>query len=167
VQADFVRTLVIGNSGSGKSWIAERMARNLQVQSIDLDTIHWEPGGYKTAREKGEAREIVRRAAADARWVIEGVYGWLAQEAVDRASALIWLDIDPEHCIDNLKARGLRGSSQESFDAMLIWAGEYRTRQSSSSHAGHSAIFSAFAGHAVRLRSRSEITDFLAAAFTD
>ena len=58
------------------------------THAIDLDTIHWEPGGYNTARDKRLAVEMVRQAAEAGTWIIEGVYGWLAQEAASRATRL-------------------------------------------------------------------------------
>jgi hypothetical protein len=60
---DFQRTVIIGNGGSGKSWLAEQLSRNLSVPAIDLDVIHWEPGGYNVMRDKSLAIEMVRRAA--------------------------------------------------------------------------------------------------------
>ena len=91
--ADFRRTVIIGNGGSGKSWLAEQLSRNLSVPAIDLDVIHWEPGGYNVVREKSLAIEMVRQAAKGPGWVIEGVYGWLARAALPNATALVWLDI--------------------------------------------------------------------------
>lgn len=37
---NLTRTLIIGNSGSGKSWLAERLASQLQIPWVDLDAIH-------------------------------------------------------------------------------------------------------------------------------
>ena len=39
---DFSRTLVVGNSGSGKSWLSVQRAKAIGTHAIDLDTIHWE-----------------------------------------------------------------------------------------------------------------------------
>lgn len=52
---DLTRTLIIGNSGSGKSWLAERIANRLGSVYVDLDLIHWLPGGYNAARPMDEA----------------------------------------------------------------------------------------------------------------
>ena len=43
--------------------------------------MHWEPGGYNVARNRKDAIALTRDAAASDRWVIEGIYGWLAREA--------------------------------------------------------------------------------------
>lgn len=159
----YQRTVIVGNSGSGKSWLAVRLAQAIDGAAIDLDAVHWEPGGYGTRRDAATARVMVREAAAGERWVIEGVYGWLAHEALPRATAMIWLDLPEAECIANLRRRGLRGGGdEESFAALIAWAGEYRMRENANSFKGHGMLFGAFAGARLRLRSRGEITGFLA-----
>jgi len=41
----FARTVIIGNAGAGKSWLAGRMHAALSLPVSDLDDIHWLPGG--------------------------------------------------------------------------------------------------------------------------
>jgi hypothetical protein len=156
------KTLAIGNGGSGKSWLAGKLSSSLSVPAVDLDSIHWEPGGHNLRRDKDLAVRTVRQAAEGEGWVIEGVYGWLAREALPRATVLIWLDMDVEECVSNLKKRGVRGRGDEaSFAQLLAWAGEYRLRDNSNSFAGHERIFSKFGGAKYRLSSRDEIAKFL------
>ncbi|AKM04880.1 adenylate kinase [Burkholderia pyrrocinia] len=158
---DLSRTLVIGNSGSGKSWLAERIAAYIGAACIDLDPIHWLPGGYNAARERADAIRLVRQAAGADRWVIEGIYGWLVDEVKRDASALIWLCIDEAECVANIRHRGIRrGGSAEVFAALQDWAATYRSRSGSSSHAGHEAMFNRFAGDRIMLRSRDDVTRF-------
>ncbi|KQU67353.1 adenylate kinase [Rhizobacter sp. Root16D2] len=159
---NLTRTLIIGNSGSGKSWLAERIAGSLQAPHIDLDLIHWEPGGSDVARSRERAIELAREAATGSRsWVIEGIYGWLAREVASMTTALIWLCLDESECAVNLKRRGVRrGGTDESFKALLSWSETYRTREGSSSHAGHERLFNDFPGAKTCLRQRSEVTAF-------
>ena len=92
-----------------------------------------------------------------------GVFGWLAREALPRATALLWLDIDDGECIANLKARGLRrGGDEAAFAELLAWAGDYRVHDNANSFAGHQRLFAAFAGPKAVLRSRSEMAELLA-----
>jgi hypothetical protein len=91
------------------------------------------------------------------------VYGWLAREAIPRATTLIWLDLPVEGCIANLRRReGLRDRDAASFTELLAWAGDYPQRQTSSSFAGHERLFAAFPVRKLRLRSKPEVTAFLA-----
>jgi adenylate kinase family enzyme len=75
------RTLILGNSGSGKSTLAEQLATLVAGPAIDLDLLHWETDGYGVKRDENAARQLVRTAADEPRWIIEGVFGWLAEVA--------------------------------------------------------------------------------------
>ena len=157
------RTVVIGNSGSGKSTLAARLAALADVPAIDLDALHWEGSGYGAKREEAVARELVRDAAAASRWVIEGVYGWLAEVALPRATALIWLDLHWSVCREALLARGQRrGGTEADFAKLMAWAEAHWTRHSHSSFAGHLRLFDDFGGIKRRLRDRQEVDEFMA-----
>lgn len=160
---EFERTLILGNSGSGKSWLAVKVAEALGSKAIDLDGVHWEPGGYGVARDKQVAIGMVQQEALGTAWVIEGVFGWLAQEAVSRATALVWLDIPISECLDNIRHRGLRrGGDAASFEALLDWAAAYEKRQTSSSQVGHARMFSDFPHRKRRLHSRDDAARLVA-----
>ena len=159
--AEFLRTVILGNSGAGKSWLAGRLSRHLAIPAIDLDEIYWEPSGYETARDMSLSAEMVREVSKTDRWVIEGVYGRLAREALPCATALVWLDMDERECVANLQKRGSRGGDEASFAALVKWAGEYRLRDHANSFAGHQRIVSGFVGPKLVLQSRSDITEFL------
>ncbi|CAI8804972.1 adenylate kinase [Pseudomonas sp. IT-P291] len=159
---DLTRTLIIGNSGSGKSWLALRLAEQLRVPWTDLDRIHWLSDEHSIARPRNEALGIARGAASEERWVIEGVYGWIVSEILHRATALIWLCIDDVDCVANIRRR--EAKDDERLVAMLEWAGSYRTRDDSSGFAAHQRLFEGLGASKVRLTDRDEITDFASEA---
>ncbi|WP_230958549.1 adenylate kinase [Burkholderia territorii] len=159
---DLTRTIVIGNSGSGKSWLAERVADRSGAAYVDLDLIHWLPGGYGVPRERADAIRLVQRAAQADRWVIEGIYGSLVNEVLANASALVWLCIDEAECVANIRRRGIRrDGSPEAFDALLEWAATYRSRTGSSSYGAHRTIFEQFRGGKETLGSRDAVAEFV------
>jgi adenylate kinase family enzyme len=161
-EAPFDRTLIIGNSGSGKTWLSLRLAETLGTEAVELDGIHWEPGGCNVARDKKLAIEAVRQAAAKPAWIIEGVYGWLAQEATSRATALIWLDIPVNECVNNLRQRGFQhGEDEAAFAELLKWTSDYQLRQTSSSFTGHERIFSTFTRCKCRLSAKSDLEQLI------
>jgi adenylate kinase family enzyme len=155
------RTLVIGNSGSGKSTLADRVAAYARCSSVDLDTIHWEDLASGKKRDEEFSKKMTASIAAEAQWVIEGVYGWLADVAAPRATALIWLNLPWEECKAGLKQRGLRrGATEVQFDELTAWAERYWVRQTPSSFIGHSKIYDQFLGHKIALKSRAEVAEF-------
>ena len=157
------RTLIIGNSGSGKSTLAQQLATLAQTPAIDLDLLHWEGDGYGVKRDESAARQLVRAAADQPRWIIEGVFGWLAEVAVPRATTLIWLDVPWNICRAGLLARGpRRGSTDQDNADLLKWAEAYWDRTTPSSFTGHLGIFESFPGLKHRLGSREKVSEFLA-----
>ncbi|MEZ3498614.1 hypothetical protein [Pantoea sp. KPR_PJ] len=157
------RVLITGNSGSGKSWLAARLSQCKQLPVTDLDTLCWEPGGYSQARERTRVLHDVREIARQDRWIIEGVYGWIADHIAHCASHIIWLTPEPEECVENIHARGMRNmGTAADFAALLEWAALYEKRTGSSSYQGHLAVFSKFTPESqIRLASRDEIQQFL------
>ncbi|MGY2185266.1 topology modulation protein [compost metagenome] len=156
---DLTRTLIIGNSGSGKSWLAQRLAEQLQVPWTDLDRIHWLSDEHSISRPRAEALGMARIAADEPSWVIEGVYGWIVSEVIHRATALVWLSVEDEVCVANIRQRETK--DDERLISLLEWAGSYRTRDGSSGFAAHRRLFEGFTGSKVQLLDRVGIADFV------
>ena len=155
------RVLIMGNSGSGKSWLAARLGRALGLATTDLDEIHWLPGGYEQKRERGEAIQLVVAAASGQAWIVEGIYGWLIAPISDKATFLIWLDLNWDDCYGNLKDRYRGKTDSRSFRDLALWTEDYWNRQSPSSFSGHKEIFESFAGPKARLRTRPDVVALL------
>lgn len=163
---NLTRTLIIGNSGAGKSWLAERLAAQLKAPWIDLDRIHWLSDEHSIARPYAAALGIARVAADEKQWVIEGVYGWIVSELIHRATALIWLCVDDESCVANIRQREQRPDDDELLIALLEWAANYRMREDASGFAAHRQLFAAFNGSKIKLMDRGEISAFAESSHT-
>ena len=157
------RTVIIGNSGAGKSAFADSLAGLVHAPVIDLDLLHWEGDGYGRKRDEDAARQMTLDVSARPLWIIEGVYGWLAEVALPRATALIWLDFPWSLCRAGLLARGpRRGATDQDPADLMKWAEAYWARQTPSSFAGHARIFNDFHGTKFRLENRDQMAQLLA-----
>lgn len=156
-----LRVVIIGNSGSGKTTLARQLECRVGGRRTDLDHIHW-LDQVGTKREEDDAKARVVALAAEENWIIEGVFGWLAEAALPRASMLIWLDMSPEVCRSSIATRGpWRDATNEQHAALLEWAAAYWQRTTSSSFAGHHALFANFPRAKIRLSDRAAVDDLV------
>jgi adenylate kinase family enzyme len=162
IESPNLRTLIIGNSGSGKSTLAEGLGALIHAPVFDLDLIHWKDDGFGAKQDEDLARQKVADLAATPRWVMEGVYGWLAEVAIPRATVLIWLDVPWDVCREGLLARGQRrGGTAADFDDLLKWSEAYWDRQTPTSFKGHQRLFETFSSAKFRFRNRKEADHLL------
>lgn len=163
------RVIIIGNSGSGKSYLAGVLGSSFQRQVIHLDRLFWAPGGFNEKRATELVHtEIEEMKRADS-WIVEGVFGELALRFCDRAEFLMWLDLEWDVCRTSLLARGSESAKQlesdkaeESFRELIAWAGDYWERTDLRSYAGHLRIFEKFSGQKLRFSQRCEVDAYLA-----
>lgn len=158
---DLLRTVIVGNSGSGKSWLAGRLGDALAQPVTDLDNVHWLPGGHYEKRDREKAIELAVEAANAQCWIIDGVYGWLVQPIAQRATFLIWLDIPWKDCNRNLRSRHEGETDTDSFRDLTAWARDYWERQTPSSFAGHKSIYESFERPKLRLTAKKEVGEFI------
>ncbi|PKH06492.1 AAA family ATPase [Moritella sp. Urea-trap-13] len=167
------KVLIIGNSGSGKSWLSGQLSQKLQLKEVNLDAIVWEPGGYNQKRTPEVIENELASLSSEHSWVVEGVFGALAEQLISSADTLLFLDLDWSVCESSLRARGSESSKQfnanqaeNNFTELLIWAFEYSNRTSKSSRQFHNHLFSHFSGVKVRFTRRSEVNAFIAGTTT-
>lgn len=84
------RIVIIGTTSSGKSTLAESLAKILHADYIDLDALHWEPNWQEAPLEVFRARVASATQAQD--WVVAGNYHVVRDLIWPRAEAVIWLD---------------------------------------------------------------------------
>jgi adenylate kinase family enzyme len=169
-QHDMQRLVILGNSGSGKSYLARKLGLRLSILPTHLDDLFWEPGGFNRKRPPEVVAQDIEAIHKLSEWIVEGVFGELAARFLDRAECLIWLDMDWACCRSNLLGRGFESSKQldkaqaeENFRKLLVWASQYWDRDNLRSYTGHKELFDSFKGDKRVLRSRNEV-DLLASA---
>lgn len=153
------RVLVLGNGGAGKTWLASRLGLRLDIPVVHLDDLHWEPGHSGVARDKTRRDADVLDIAKGDRWIMEGVYGQLADLVFGRLTAFLWIDLPESQCVANVRARGRQpGESKEQFEDLVSWVSAYRSRQKNwNSFETHQRLFDLYPGSKLRLTGRDEM----------
>ena len=118
-----LRVSVVGNSGSGKSTCAKKIAEILGVPYIELDAIHhleqWEP----IAPEK--FHNLLVDITAQPGWVIDGNYRAVVQcgPVWEQADTVVWLDFPRRVVMKQIIFRSMR----RFFFRQELWNGNRET----------------------------------------
>jgi adenylate kinase family enzyme len=162
------RIVIIGNSGSGKSYLAKSLSKIYSIPIVHLDRLFWMPGGFNEKRSKDEVKNEVEQKRKNDSWITEGVFGELTELFLPRAQTLIYLDVDWTTCHASLMTRGSESSRQldavkaeENFRNLVLWAEQYWTRTDLRSRTGHIRLFDDFTGPKFRFTMRSEVDGFI------
>ena len=149
-----MRFLIMGNSGSGKSWHARTLAAQHGLAHLDLDTIVFVPGLIAVERPHAEVLADLNAFIAEHdAWVVEGCYGDLIEAALPVCSELVFMNPGLEACLANNRRRPWEPHKyawKEKQDSMLPflldWVANYYTRDDRCSYACHRRVFDAHGG---------------------
>lgn len=89
------RVRVLGNSGSGKTYLSTRIAAILDLPHLELDALQhradWEPAPRDEFRA-GVAAFVATSEETHAGWVVDGNYLDATDGLLDAADTHVWLD---------------------------------------------------------------------------
>jgi adenylate kinase family enzyme len=166
-----MKLIIIGNSGSGKTWLAQNLA-NERLPVVHLDNIFWCSGGFSQKRDDSEIQNHILEILTWDTWIVEGIFGELIQSFISRATHLIWLNLSWNLCEERLLQRSSnnihhdRAQSPEDIRSLIEWARQYYHRTDLRSHSGHEKIFNSFDGSKIVLTSEQETNMLLNSPFT-
>lgn len=172
------RVSVVGTSGSGKSWLARRLAERIGAPHLELDSVYHQPGWVPLPED--ELRAVVSRFTAGPGWVVDGNYSAVRENVVwPRADTVVWLDLPRRVVFRQVVGRTLarvttrrelwNGNRERWRDilsldpqrSIILWAWTrhriYRRRYETATQDPRWAHL-----HFVRLRSRRQVSEFLA-----
>ncbi len=129
---------IIGGPGSGKTYLAEKLSKELGIPHIDLDDLQWdnESASYGVKRSPEERDRLLRDALRQNDWIIEGVYYAWCQQCFADADRIYLLNVPGYRYRYRIIRRffrrklGLEKGKREnlkSLRALLNWADHYQT----------------------------------------
>jgi adenylate kinase family enzyme len=171
------RVVVFGTTGSGKSWLAERLAMRDGLRVVELDALFW--GRDWQPAPDDLFRHRVERETRDEGWIVVGNYAQVRDLTWRAADTLVWLDLPFPLVMWRLLWRTVRRAitkeelwgtgNHESLrlaffsrHSILLWAIKTHKR-----NRARFAVECEFLGKektVVRLRSAREVERFLATA---
>lgn len=130
---------IIGTSGSGKTYIAEKLSQRFNLLHLDLDEIFWDnsTGEYNIKRLADERNSLLSTVLEKENWVIEGVYyDWLSQSFAEADQIFIFQTparifnyrVIKRFIKRKLKLENGKTGSLKSTIKMIKWANRYQKR---------------------------------------
>jgi adenylate kinase family enzyme len=122
MQAAGPRIHVVGPSSSGKSTLAEELARRLDAPYVELDALYWRPGWVGAPAD--EFRAAIEEATAGDCWVAAGNYREFTRPLLwPRLTNVVWLDLPLPLLVRRMLARSWRRWRSHE----LLWGTNYES----------------------------------------
>lgn len=167
------KIVIFGNSASGKSSLAKKLASTQQLAHLDLDSLAWlPPSASKSAPTSPPQRQSIDVSVTEIdafisqhqNWVIEGCYSDLLAHTLVECSEVVFMNLAVELCIENAKKRPWEPHKYESKTAqdanltMLIdWIAQYEQRTDTFSKSAHQKLFDEFTGTKTQIKNNQQL----------
>ena len=103
---DFIKynkIILVGNSGSGKSWTSKRIAEITGYPLFHLDKEHWRPNMVMAPRAERVARQ--QEIVSGEKWIIDGNFDSTMEIRFAAADLIIFFDLNRLVCISGVIKR--------------------------------------------------------------
>jgi adenylate kinase family enzyme len=149
-----MRILIFGNSGSGKSTFARRLADRHGLTVLDLDHVVWSRTEFAKFRPDEEIiRELDVFVTANPSWAVEGCYGRWIEHLQPHCTEMVFLNPGEEVCLAHCRSRPwetekypTKAKQDAKLPFLLEWVRDYYSRTDDMSFATHWRIFDSFVG---------------------
>ena len=86
------KIFIIGNSGSGTSYLAKKLSNKYNIPHFDLDDIFWEKK-FTVKRIEDDNKKLLSDIIQNNKsWIIEGIFTSFVSKAILNSDKIIWLD---------------------------------------------------------------------------
>ncbi len=161
------RILIFGNSGAGKTTLAQKLSLQFSLSHLDLDILAWlntQPPVRKPLTESISTIDDFLLNNQD--WVIEGCYADLLTHVSKVTTEIIFLNPGNETCIKNCENRpwephkySSKGEQDNNLNMLIAWVKEYDTRDDEFSLKAHMSLYEIYKGEKTIIN-KSESNNF-------
>jgi adenylate kinase family enzyme len=109
------RILILGSSGSGKTYLSLRLAQLLELEVIHLDNAFWQPGWRPTAPM--EWRQVVSSLVQKDGWIMDGTYENSLDLRLPAVDCVIVIERPRWVCLGNVVMRTIKFHNKPRPDA--------------------------------------------------
>ncbi|MBS3172528.1 AAA family ATPase [Candidatus Woesearchaeota archaeon] len=157
------KVYVLGAPGSGKTFLAKKLCRILNIEYFDLDDIFWEKK-YSVKRDEDERDRLLQKIVKKKQWIVEGVYTSWTGEVVKDSDLVIWLDSPTHVLMWRIFSRYLKKKDKESLNStltLLNYVRNYRKKGQDSGYFKHRKLIEKHDVNFVYIKNKEEVNNFL------
>jgi len=99
----YSRIIIVGNNGSGKSFLAKRLADISGLPLVHLDLEFWRPNWEKPPKEEWIKKQM--ELISEEKWIIDGNHTDTMELRFESADLIIFLDINRFICMASVFIR--------------------------------------------------------------
>lgn len=147
-----MKTIILGNSGSGKTVLSRKLGARHSAVVLSLDAVAFQAEAVRRGLNESVAEASVF-AGRHERWVMEGCYADIIRGVMEQADELIFLNPGTEACLANCRRRPYESDKFESkaaqdrlLETLIDWVAKYDTRTDEYGLAAHRTVFEDFRG---------------------
>lgn len=147
-----MKTILLGNAGSGKSTLSRRLIAGQPAACLSLDAVAFD-GGAQRRPLRDSIADAKRFIAENDHWIIEGCYADIIGPLLEDCEELIFLNPGVDACVAHCRSRpwepekfGSREEQDANLANLIEWVCSYETRQDEYGLAKHRALYRAFPG---------------------
>jgi len=85
------RVMIIGSCGAGKSILAQKLQKKINLPLYHLDQLYWKENWTETPKEEWQL--IAKKLVDKEEWIIDGNYGSTMDLRLNRADTIIYLNV--------------------------------------------------------------------------
>ena len=130
---------IIGGPGAGKSYLADKLAREFGIPHYDLDDLQWDNGSetYGAKRNPRERDRLLKEILDQENWIVEGVYYAWCGRCFEEADQIYLLRVPPYKYKYRLLRRfirrklGLEKGKKETLKSLIgliQWADQFERK---------------------------------------
>lgn len=135
-----MKCFFVGGSGSGKTYVANKLSKKIGVESYDLDNVFWEnsKNSYGIKKDVIQRNEELNEIIKNDNWIIEGVYYKWTEEVIRKADKVFLIKVSPfiynyRIVLRSIKRRvGIEKTNKKEtikgFYNLIIWNREYNRK---------------------------------------